>query len=116
MRRKLFWTSGSIGNGVAAFNERVLAEALDERTPFWSERNSWRYPIRNLDEFFMKRIAVLKENLTPERVELLRHIREKLLPALQDQADCFHNVIVPGLEPHGIPVRGMARAKRRPAG
>ena len=34
------------------------------------------------DEFFMKRIAILRETLTPERLKLLAQIREKLLPTL----------------------------------
>ena len=84
------------------FNERVLAEALDERTPLLERVKFLAIFSSNLDEFFMKRIAVLREKVTPERVELLQRIREKLVPALQLQADCFRNRIVPELESHGI--------------
>jgi len=84
------------------FNERVLAEALDERTPLLERVKFLAIFSSNLDEFFMKRIATLREKVSPERRELLGRIRKKLLSALRQQADCFRNVIVPGLEGHGI--------------
>src|SRR5215469_350691 len=84
------------------FNGRVLAEALDERTPLLERVKFLAIFSSNLDEFFMKRIAVLREKSSPERTELLKRIREKLLPALRQQADCFRNVIVPGLASQGI--------------
>jgi polyphosphate kinase len=84
------------------FNERVLAQALDERTPLLERAKFLAIFSSNLDEFFMKRIAVLREKLTPGRIELLNAIREKLLPSLTRQADCFRNTIVPGLAVHGI--------------
>src|SRR5215471_10221822 len=84
------------------FNWRVLAQALDERTPLLERVKFLAIVDSNLDEFFMKRIAVLREKLTPERVELLRSIREKLVPALTRQAECFRKSIVPALAAHGI--------------
>src|SRR6185295_16861894 len=84
------------------FNDRVLAEALDERTPLLERVKFLAIFSSNLDEFFMKRIAVLREKMNPERIELLQRIREKLLPSLRRQADCFRNSIVPGLARHGI--------------
>src|SRR5215469_8649229 len=74
------------------FNERVLAQALDERTPLLERVKFLAIFDSNLDEFFMKRIAVHREKSTPERSELLKRIREKLLPALHEQADCFRSV------------------------
>jgi polyphosphate kinase len=53
----------------------------------------------------MKRIAVLREQLTPERLNLLKQIRHKLLPALRQQADCYRNRIVPGLASRGVHLR-----------
>jgi polyphosphate kinase len=64
------------------FNERVLAEALDQRTPLLERAKFLAIFTANLDEFFMKRIAVLRETLTPERLKLLQQIRAKLLPML----------------------------------
>ena len=50
------------------FNERVLAEALDERTPLLERAKFLAIFTANLDEFFMKRIAVLRDTdpRTPE--------------------------------------------------
>src|SRR5215470_390074 len=85
------------------FNERVLAEALDERTPLLERVKFLAIFSSNLDEFFMKRIATLREKPSTDRLELLKkQIREKLLPALRQQADCFRNNIIPGLAMHGI--------------
>src|SRR5215468_2296401 len=84
------------------FNERVLAEALDERTPLLERVKFLAIFSSNLDEFFMKRIATLREKPCADRLELLKQIREKLLPALHRQADCFRNNIIPGLAMHGI--------------
>src|SRR5579871_946060 len=67
------------------FNDRVLAQALDERTPLLERAKFLAIFSSNLDEFFMKRIAVLREKLTPARTELLTRLREKLLPSLRRQ-------------------------------
>ena len=90
------------------FNERVLAQALDERTPLLERVKFLAIFGSNLDEFFMKRIAVLRESLTQERIELLERIRKKLLPALERHGDCWRNTIVPGLAAHGIVFAGWA--------
>lgn len=87
------------------FNERVLAEALDDRTPLLERAKFLAIFSSNLDEFFMKRIAALRRQLTPERLELLGRIREKLLSGVLQQADCFRNRIVPALADQGIYIR-----------
>jgi polyphosphate kinase len=84
------------------FNDRVLAQALDNRTPLLERVKFLAIFDSNLDEFFMKRVAVLHDKLTPEKIELLERVRAKLLPSLALQADCFRNTIVPGLAAHGI--------------
>jgi polyphosphate kinase len=87
------------------FNQRVLAEALDERTPLLQRAKFLAIFASNLDEFFMKRIAVLRSAESRKRHELLRQIREKLLPMIQQQAECFRENIVPTLAEHGIFLR-----------
>src|SRR5262245_62602391 len=87
------------------FNDRVLAEAVDERTPLLERAKVLVIFTANLDEFFMKRIAVPRETPTPERLMLLEQLREKLLPMLRQQAECFCYSIVPALAQHGISLR-----------
>ncbi|HVN05780.1 MAG TPA: hypothetical protein VMT86_15265, partial [Bryobacteraceae bacterium] len=84
------------------FNDRVLAEALDERTPLLERVKFLAIFTSNLDEFFMKRISVLRRGHTPERLELLTRIRERLLESLRRQAECFTRRLLPELAAHGI--------------
>jgi polyphosphate kinase len=46
-----------------AFNDRVFAEALDERTPLLERVKFLAITASNLDEFFMKRIGGLKQQV-----------------------------------------------------
>jgi len=83
------------------FNDRVLAEALDERTPLLERVKFLAIFTSNLDEFFMKRISVLRRTNAPERAELLMRIRERLVESLRRQAECFTALLSP-LAAHGI--------------
>src|SRR5277367_2389049 len=87
------------------FNERVLAEALDERTPLLERAKFLAIFTSNLDEFFMKRMAVLAKQQTEPKQALLQRLREKLLPSLRLQADCYRNTIVPELARQGVALR-----------
>jgi polyphosphate kinase len=101
------------------FNERVLAEALDERNPLLERAKFLAIFTSNLDEFFMKRVAVLRQARTPEQSALFQQLREKLLPMLQRQSECFREVIKPGLAAHGILLRrwdDLTEAQRDEAG
>src|ERR1700749_1164815 len=68
------------------FNERGLAEALDERTPLLERAKFLAIFTSNLDEFFMKRESVLRLGDSDAPHTLLRQLREKLLPMLERQA------------------------------
>jgi len=87
------------------FNERVLAEALDERTPLLERAKFLAIFTSNLDEFFMKRMAVLSKEQTEAQRDLLERLRNKLLPSLRLQAECYRNCIVPELLRHGVALR-----------
>ena len=87
------------------FNERVLAEALDRRNALLERAKFLAIFTSNLDEFFMKRVAVLRQPLTADREKLLQEINVRLLPALHTQAACFREQIVPGLASHGVFLR-----------
>src|ERR1700728_2372451 len=101
------------------FNERVLAEALDQRTPLLERAKFLAIFTSNLDEFFMKRVAVLRGVRPEEQFARFVQLRQKLLPMLQKQADCYRHAIIPGLAHHGIFLRGwdeLTEAQREEAG
>src|SRR5262247_3477995 len=80
------------------FNARVLAEALDERTPLLERVKFLAIFGSNLDEFFMKRMAVLREDPTPERRQLLAQI-------LDEQERASTENLIPELSSRGIHLR-----------
>jgi polyphosphate kinase len=95
-----------------AFNDRVLHEALDQRTPVLERVRFLSIFTSNLDEFFMKRVGGLKrqvlanvlsfsiDGLTP--IQQLAAIRAAVLPMLAKQAACFTEQIRPALAQEGI--------------
>jgi polyphosphate kinase len=87
------------------FNDRVLAEALDERTPLLERAKFLAIFTANLDEFFMKRISILRRGTAAERVKLLAEVRDRLLQSLHRQAECFRGQLVPELAKHGVHLR-----------
>src|ERR1700744_4030562 len=87
------------------FNERVLAEALDERTPLLERAKFLAIFTSNLDEFFMKRETVLRHAVTEEQRALLQQVRDKIQIQLNRQAECYRKIIIPGLADHGVFLR-----------
>jgi len=84
------------------FNDRVLAEALDPRTPLLERAKFLAIFTSNLDEFFMKRMSVVRKGGTRERAGLHARIRERMLDSLDRQAKCYRNTIVPELAKNGV--------------
>ncbi|MET1082074.1 MAG: polyphosphate kinase 1, partial [Burkholderiales bacterium] len=95
------------------FNRRVLHEALDERTPLLERVKFLAIFSSNLDEFYMKRVGLLRGNAQVEdeadpvaRVgdvrQRLKRIRERVIAMQRQQAECFSEVLVPALAGHGI--------------
>src|SRR5262249_26283447 len=78
---------------------------LDKRTPLLERAKFLAIFTSNLDEFFMKRVAVLRQERTAIGLVRLRELRDKLCPQLHRQAECYREVIVPALATHGIVLR-----------
>ena len=87
------------------FNWRVLEEAIDTRTPLLERAKFLAIFTSNLDEFYMKRDALLREGKTESQIAVAKQWREKLLPMLLRQAECYRQVLVPGLDEAGVHLR-----------
>lgn len=96
-----------------AFNERVLQEAQDERNPLLERLKFISIFSSNLDEFFMVRVAGLKDQvkagfnqpenkagLTPK--QQLNKITEKAHQLTATQYNTLQRVILPELEKEGV--------------
>ncbi len=94
------------------FNNRVLHEATDPRTPLLERLKFMAIFNSNLDEFFMVRVAALEQQvaakvrkLTPDGrtpTEQLEAIRERLLPMVIEQHQHFEKALRPQLAREGI--------------
>ena len=89
--------------GWLEFNQRVLHEALDDRTPLLERLKFLAIFSSNLDEFFMKRIGVLSRRKGDPSAHLHQQVlRERILAMAAAQADVFRNIIRPELSRNGI--------------
>lgn len=94
------------------FNRRVLAEALDSRTPLLERVKFLAVFSSNLDEFFQVRVAGVREQVA---ARLLEHSGERIIPAQQlpaitnavrdlveSHSQCLVDDVLPALAEHGI--------------
>ncbi len=96
------------------FNRRVLEEAKDSSLPLFDRLKFLSITSSNLDEFFMIRVASLKDmvqvkynkkdisGMTP--AEQLAAINERTHLFVKDQYDIFNRSLIPVLEKEGVHV------------
>ncbi|HYF14506.1 MAG TPA: polyphosphate kinase 1 [Phycisphaerales bacterium] len=97
-----------------AFNRRVLAQAADERTPLLERARFMAIFTSNLDEFFMKRVGLLKRQVqlgvnlpgpdgrTPRQA--LADVREEVGALIEEQARIFERELRPALGGNGLTI------------
>ncbi len=106
-----------------AFQHRVLEEAQDPRNPLLERVKFLSIVGSNLDEFFMVRVAALKEQVAARIIEVgpdgmtpiaqLDAIREHATQLMSDARDCFNEQLRPALAGAGIEVLNYADLTER---
>lgn len=105
------------------FNDRVLEEALDDSHPLLERLKFLAIFSSNLDEFFMIRVSGLRRQLeasahkiSPDGLlpsEQLATVRQRLLPKLDEQYECWKTDLLPKLEDQGIRILEYKQLKRK---
>lgn len=95
-----------------AFNERVLQEAIDGRTPLLERLKFLSIVGTNLDEFYTVRVAGFRRQLaagvtqtTPDGLtpqEQLDAIHARAISLVARQRECLHDIVLPALAHRGI--------------
>src|SRR3954463_3644671 len=100
------------------FNQRVLELAEDASVPLLERVKFAAIYCRNLDEFFMIRVAGLHDQVdagitdpladgrTPS--ETIDALREKIVAHLERLAGCLHDELLPALVEHGVHIVSCA--------
>jgi polyphosphate kinase len=94
------------------FNQRVLDEAKNERHPLLERAKFLAIVSSNLDEFFMIRVAAIKEQILANLAEIspdgrtpgeqIKAVHDRVLGLLSEMSSCFWSDIHPKLRAAGI--------------
>ncbi|HVT83170.1 MAG TPA: polyphosphate kinase 1, partial [Phycisphaerae bacterium] len=97
------------------FNRRVLHEAMDTRTPLLERIKFLAIYSSNSDEFFMKRMGLLRRKIVQKSVEYshdgltaeqhLRAVAQRVKALTREVVDLWTKVLRPALEAEGIFIR-----------
>ncbi|HZY99246.1 MAG TPA: polyphosphate kinase 1 [Candidatus Baltobacteraceae bacterium] len=100
------------------FNDRVLEEALDNRNALFERLKFVAIYGTNLDEFFMIRVAAIKQQIEAQvvrrsddgrlPVEHLAEISERLRASLLTQMRLLNDELLPALETEGVRIRRIS--------
>jgi polyphosphate kinase len=102
------------------FNERVLEESRDRRHPLLERVKFLSIVSSNLDEFFMIRVAAIREQVLADvsetspdgrtPTEQLQSIHDRVERMVRDMAACFRDDLLPALAASGIRLLTMPEA------